>query len=137
MAVAPHRGKLLPRILLAEEDHEIRALWNSVLDRAGYDVVPCHGPDDLGRVVNSFAHDPKRPQYDLVVCNVRMLVGQLGTAVQSLQRTSRFPPLVVIMAYRGKELLAQLPELAVSAVFDQPFKIRQQLAAVRAIVSEQ
>jgi DNA-binding response OmpR family regulator len=118
----------LPRILLAEEDHEIRALWKVVLDRAGYEVTACDRAADLRTAI------APPVDFDLVVCNVRLLDTALKQTVARLQQQSVFPPLVVITAYRAAELPGGLGELKIMAVFDQPFHIRRQLATFRAIL---
>jgi DNA-binding response OmpR family regulator len=130
-----HRRAAIPRILLAEEDHEIRALWNTVLDRAGYEVMVCPSRAEFEQMVDRLVGDRSAPVIDLVVCDARMLDDTLRRRVARLQRATQFPTLVVIAAYRGKQLLAQMSGLDIEAVFDQPFRIREQLATVRSLIS--
>lgn len=126
--------KSIGRILLAEEDHEIRALWRTVLDRSGYDVVPCGSFADLRQTIDSLSVRGLRSAIDLVVCDARLLNDDLQGTISRLQSVSQFPTLVIIAAYRGKQLLAQMKQLNIKAVFDQPFQIQQQLAVVRTLV---
>ena len=94
----PDRKTGVARVLLAEEDHEIRALWKTVLDRSGYDVTACDSATDLRDTVESFSAGAFRSVIDLVVCDARMLNDDLRHTVCRLQSARQFPSLVVIAA---------------------------------------
>jgi DNA-binding response OmpR family regulator len=124
----------IARILLAEEDHEIQALWKMVLDRAGYEVITCGRRSDLPPMIRRLSVHGLRTAVDLVICDARMLGDDLRFMFQRQQAASDLPNLVVIAAYQGRQLLAQMDDLPVKAVFDQPFRIQEQLAVLRALL---
>ena len=81
----------ISRILLAEEDHEIRALWRTVLDRAGYDVIACGSQEALGQAIAAISTGAMRLEVDLFVCDARMLTDDVKETVSRLQKKSQFP----------------------------------------------
>ncbi len=127
-------AKRLPRILLAEPDYELRALWSFVLDRAGYEIIPCSSTIELTASLAASSESSCSIEFDLVVCDTRMLDPHTIAAFLHCQLQKNFPPLVMILALGDRANQRQLQGLNIAAVFDQPFDIKNQLAAVRSLL---
>jgi len=113
---------LPPRILLAEDDAEMRALVSEDLRRAGYGVIECAD----GAVLLDKIDSAKRTQeagFDLVVADVRM---PEMTGIQVLERmraVDPFTPYIVVTAFGSEEVRTAAIRLGAVAVLDKPFEI--------------
>jgi len=124
------------RVLLAEDDGEMRALLARALRGDGYDVVEC--PDgfrlleQLGSLLLSpevLGADPT--PFDLIVSDIRM-PGVTGLSVlEGLQLFEGLPPMILITAFGDAQTHAAAQRLGAVAVFDKPFDVDDLLAQVR------
>ena len=126
-----------PRVLLAEDDDEMRSLLASALRKDGYDVRTCtNGINLLERVAPSFPHGGTE-DYALVVSDIRM-PGLSGLEVLAdLQGHRSAPPLILITAFGDEETHARAKRLGAVAVFDKPFQIDRLLAEAHRVVDPQ
>ena len=131
-------GKLLngrdqPRILVAEDDDEMRVLLFETLRREGYKVTAC--PDGLhleDRLIVSEIGSQPTP-FELIISDIRM-PGLSGLEVlEGLQTCEASPPTILITAFGDEETHAQARQLGAAAVFDKPFDLDDLLARVRDI----
>lgn len=124
----------VPRILIAEDDDEMRWLLATLLRRDGYEVL--EAPDGR-RVVEELPSlsDPARPcGVDLVVSDIRMpgidgleLVRWLG-----LRRDP--PPIILITAFGSERVHDKARDLGAAAVFDKPFEFDDFRSFVRNVI---
>jgi len=120
---------LPPRILLAEDDAEMRALISGDLRCAGYGVVECADGAALLRKLNS-ANGTEGPGVDLVVADVRM-PGLTGLEVlEHLRGADPFTPYIVVTAFGSAETRRAAARLGAIAVLDKPFEIPDLLCLV-------
>jgi len=126
-----------PRVLLAEDDDEMRSLLASALRRDGYEVRTCtNGINLLERVAPSFPHGGAE-DYALIISDIRM-PGLSGLEVLAdLQGHRSAPPLILITAFGDEATHAQAKRLGAVAVFDKPFPIDRLLDATHRIVGPQ
>lgn len=120
---------LPPRILLAEDDSEMRAMVSSDLRRAGYGVVECADGAALLRRLDA-AERAEGLGVDLVVADVRM--PEL-TGLQVLERmrgADPFTPYIVVTAFGSPETRRAAARLGAIAVLDKPFEIEALLRLV-------
>jgi DNA-binding response OmpR family regulator len=113
-----------PRVLLAEDDAELRRFLATTLRRDGYEVIEAKNGDELLSLIGSQILSPlDRPAIDLVVSDIRM-PGQSGLRVlASLRRADWGTPVVLITAFGDRETHEEARRLGAVAVFDKPFDI--------------
>jgi DNA-binding response OmpR family regulator len=124
------------RILLAEDDKEMRTLLALSLKRAGYDVVKCSDGVDMLTHLAAFLlpYEPVHESFDLIISDIRM-PGVTGMEVlQGKPKRANFPPMILITAFGDDETHAQAAECGVAAMFDKPFDVDELLEKVNAIL---
>ena len=123
------------RILLAEDDDEMRTLLAWRLGKDGYEVTQCgHGIDLINRIDPLGAWGESK-QFDLVVSDIRM-PGITGLEVLEDVRHcgTECPPVILITAFGDRETHEKANRLGVAAVFDKPFDFNDLLAKVHELV---
>ncbi|NQU24516.1 MAG: response regulator [Candidatus Nealsonbacteria bacterium] len=124
------------RVLLAEDDDEMRALLAWRLRKDGYEVTECdHGIDLINRI-DPLGGPGESEEFDLVVSDIRM-PGITGLEVLEDMRHcgTECPPVILITAFGDEETHQQARRLGAVAMFDKPFDFNDLLATVREIVS--
>lgn len=117
-----------PRLLVAEDDDDLRYLIASALSAAGFDVVQCrHGVELLCELDEPTGAPPVG-----IVTDIRM-PGVSGLSIlEGLRSFTRDIPVVVISGYAGDQIRARESELGVIRVFDKPFDIDELVAVFAA-----
>jgi len=122
------------RILLGEDDEEMRALLRFALRRAGYEVVDCADGGCLAEHVSSSVLLEEEPSFDLVISDLR-LPGLSGLAImEALNSLPGAPPLILITAFGDAATHARADALGVAAMFDKPFELDVLLDEVARLV---
>lgn len=123
------QAKSRPRLLVAEDDHEMRRLLQQALRRDGYEVVAlASGTALLERMIE---RDDEDLDVDLVVSDVRM-PGLLGTDVLRVLRDRGCTvPVILITAFCEERLANHAVHLGAAALFSKPFDIDDLRTAVR------
>lgn len=124
-----------PRILVAEDDPEMRRLitWN--LNREGFETVECADGwqllDHLGDPVLSGEPD----DYDLIVSDIRM-PGVTGLEVlEGIHEAEWFVPMILITAFGNEDVHRRAKDLGAAAMFDKPFDINDLIKSIRQILA--
>lgn len=106
------------RILLADDDAEMRRLLASVLRAAGYRVEEADDGDDLRARLASLDGD-----LDLLVTDVQM-PGWTGLqALEWMKRNNPGVEVILITAFGDPDLHARAAALGARAVLDKPFDL--------------
>jgi CheY-like chemotaxis protein len=120
-----------PRILLAEDDNEMRSLMGQLLRRDGYEVVECPNGVGLLDYLSTFLGRSEPEHFDLVISDIRM-PGLSGLeVVGGLHRRPDFPPAILMTAFGDEKTHAEAEEIGVAAMFDKPFDMHELMAKVR------
>ena len=124
------------RILLAEDDKEMRRLLTQALCNCGYDVVAC--PDGMAMLTHLadflLPEELGPEQFDLIISDVRM-PGISGLEVlEGRPRQRDFPPMILITAFGDDETHALAAEFGAAAMFDKPFDIDDLMGTVKSIL---
>ena len=126
------------RILLAEDDYEMRALLAQSLQKAGYEVIEFSDGESLFNYINyinfSLLENEKYDQIDMIISDVRM-PGKSGIDILSkLHDIGRFPPIILITAFGDEKIHAKAERLGIAAMFDKPFDIDELVAKIREVI---
>jgi DNA-binding response OmpR family regulator len=124
------------RILVAEDDKEMRTLLSVVLRQHGYEVVEVPDGVELLQKLAPFASDSHGDNFDLVISDIR-LPGVAGlTVLEGLSQEQVLQPMILITAFGDKETHERAHRLG-APIFDKPFDIAILLDKVREMLSKQ
>ncbi|QSQ28374.1 response regulator [Pyxidicoccus parkwayensis] len=127
-------GRTAPRILVAEDQAEMRVLLRRALMRRGYEVVDASDGPRLVQAIVDGLLAPQTQVPDLIVTDVRM-PGYSGLEVLArLRREGWTTPVILITAFGDAQLHAEAKELGAACVLNKPFAMEDLVAAVEALV---
>ncbi|MBI4918103.1 MAG: response regulator [Acidobacteria bacterium] len=112
------------RVLLAEDDVELRALIAGALRREGYAVFEVADGEQLVRYIHRMHGDGElEAGVDLVISDVRM-PGRSGLdALERLRERDGALPVILMTAFPGPELREAVERAGAAVLFDKPFEI--------------
>jgi CheY-like chemotaxis protein len=112
-----------PRVLVAEDDGEMRKLVIEALQKDGYKVIGVpDGSQLLIRITSHYRLRPDPEPIDLIVTDIRMPVVSGLDIVQSLRDADWTTPVVVMTAFGNVETRLRADALG-AVLLDKPFKI--------------
>jgi DNA-binding response OmpR family regulator len=111
-----------PRVLLAEDDEEMRVLLAVTLRRDGFEVLEArNGAELLKLIAREILENREKPGIDLIVSDIRMPeVSGIG-ALASFRKDDWATPVLLITAFGDDEVRAEAKRLGAAAVFSKPF----------------
>lgn len=124
------------RILLGEDDAEMRSVLAEALRSKGYTVVECTEGMSLLAQLSSLLLSPEvagrdPDHFDLIISDIRM-PGVTGLSIlEGVQLFDGFPPMILITAFGDEETHAEASRLGVAAMFDKPFDVDELLGKVQ------
>jgi DNA-binding response OmpR family regulator len=118
------------RVLLAEDDNEMRRMLATALRRDGYEVEEARdGCELLARVRSSLLSTDDGAPVELVVSDVRM-PGWSGLEVlEKLREEDWAVPVILITAFGDEETRRKAREYGATLVLDKPFDVGDLCAA--------
>ena len=125
----PWRG----RILLAEDDHEMRNLLASRLRKDGFEVLEACDGGELSSLIDAVNEDrllTSNAIVDLVISDARMPHRSGLDALQGLRETDAKTPFILITAFGDTHTHSEAFRLGINAVFDKPFEVDDLCTAV-------
>lgn len=108
------------RLLLAEDDFELRELLACVLRDDGYEVIEASNGNQLWALL-SHENAAERPAFSLVVSDVRMPGLSTFEILTRLQRALAETPIILITAFGDQTTHLRALRLGASRVLDKPF----------------
>lgn len=132
----PETSTARPRLLLAEDDLQMRQLLADALRKDGYDVI--EAIDGLGLLdeLAIWLIDQKRrdPAIRLIISDIRM-PGVTGLSILAGLRQAGFSaPIILMTAFGDSDTHAAAMRLGVTAIFDKPFELDELRALVARLV---
>jgi len=122
------RTKKIPRVLVAEDDREMRAIVAAALRRLGYAVTEARdGATAVDHIGSCLLHNTPDPP-DVIVADIRM-PALTGLSVLASVRELDLP-VILITAFGDDYTHALARRLGAVTVFDKPFDIDMLCAAV-------
>ena len=113
-----------PRILLAEDDPDLRTVLSLYLRREGYQVVEAVDSTELEAVIRAATDGVwDMEPVDVVVSDVRMPGKNTLEVLRGLRRLDWVVPIVLITAFGSPEVHTEARRLGVRAVLNKPFDL--------------
>lgn len=113
-----------PRVILAEDDEDLRQLLADTLRRDGYEVTEASSGFELLELLADQLLSPgSAPHCELVITDIRMPGASGLQALETLRHWDWATPLMVITAFGDEQAHAEARRLGVAAVFDKPFDL--------------
>ena len=131
-----------PRVLVAEDDDDMRSLLSFMLRTDGCDVIECRDGIELRDHFDSFysPDDGKTVEdaadFDLVISDIRMPGFTAFDVLEEIQKSPRLPAVILITAFGDGETHERAYHLGAKAVFDKPFEFRRLLLTVKKLLAE-
>jgi DNA-binding NtrC family response regulator len=126
----PRTGRA-PRVVVAEDDAELRRLLAVKLRKSGYDVVEAVSGE---RLAQHLLAEGGLEQTDLILSDIRM-PGLSGMDLLAYLHTrGQFPPVVLITAFGDWRTHEEAERLGATAVFDKPLDLDDLVGWVRSAV---
>ncbi|MBW2702017.1 MAG: response regulator [Deltaproteobacteria bacterium] len=124
------------KIVLAEDDEDMRDLLAGALKRAGYAVDEvADGNELLDHLADGLLAEGRVPP-DLIVSDIRM-PGWTGLDVLAgLREPDWTVPIILITAFGNEETHAEAERLGAAVLLDKPFDVDDLLQAVHKVISE-
>jgi two-component system, response regulator, stage 0 sporulation protein F len=119
------------RVLLAEDDDDLRDLVATALRRDGYDVITAHdGTELLDQLASVRLAAEQSAPIDLIISDVKM-PGWTGLQVlEGIRATDWATPVILITGFGDHHIRREADRLGVAAFFDKPFDIDDLRTAV-------
>jgi len=126
------------RIILAEDDYEMRSLLAMSLRKCGYEVIECS--DGIGMLAHLetffLPEEFNRQPVDLVISDIRM-PGVTGMELLEGKPKDRdFPPMILITAFGDAETHEIAHKFGAAAIFDKPFDLDLLVDKVKRVLAE-
>jgi CheY-like chemotaxis protein len=119
------------RVLVAEDDAELRTLIVMALRDAGYLVTEAvDGNELLDGIADSIMDDGRVGAFDLIVSDIQMPGFTALDILAGLRRTLSHTPVILITAFGDPLVRHKAERLGAVCVFDKPFDIADLRRAV-------
>jgi DNA-binding response OmpR family regulator len=137
-APSGHSRSAVPaRVLLAEDDNELRALLASSLREDGFEVVEvADGNVLVDRLADAMSSDGSLNGFDLVVSDIRMPGFSALEVMTGMRRLLQRTPVVLITAFGDPKTHERAKRLGAARVFDKPFDVDELRAAALELVKQ-
>jgi CheY-like chemotaxis protein len=123
-----------PRVLLAEDDDEMRALLLFWLRQDGYDVTECRDGNDLLTRLEQSVLSGELMGFDLVLSDIRMPNGSALDVLDELYGCDGLPPTILITAFGERVIHAEARRLGAQEVIDKPLDRDVLMARIRRVL---
>lgn len=130
---APNHGERPARILVADDDVEIRCLLVAALRQSGHLVSQARDGLELLTVLSAVSTPQLEPPA-AVISDIRMPLFSGLDALRNARGFGLDVPFILMTAYRDPQVLADAHALGASALFDKPFDIDHLLREIGAAV---
>lgn len=122
------------RILLAEDDTEMRSMLAGALRTSGFEVIEARDGAELTKALDDVAlamlEREEVLRLDLIISDIHM-PGTTGMEVLARMRRAQMEtPVILMTAFGDDRTHAEADKLGVEMVLDKPFALRDLLAAV-------
>ncbi len=124
-----------PRILVAEDDLEMRRFLVTALRMDGYSVTEAANGDDVLSYVGPYLHAGMEFCFDLIISDIRMPGIDGLDILAGLGMCDQAPPVVLITAFGDARTHADAERLGAVMLLDKPFDVDELRAVLRRCLS--
>ena len=142
VTVKSRKGNFIPkketakyRVLLAENDAQVRSVIADALNHAGYETVLCRDGLDLLEHVSVFLfpHPRKSKNIDLIISNL-FLPGVTGMEIlEGIQSIDKFPPIILLAGFNIGMTSKRASHLGAAAIFNKPLDLNALIKKVETV----
>lgn len=126
-----------PRVLLAEDDAELRSLVASSLREDGFEVVEVSDGNALvDRLADAMAADGSLDGFDLVLSDIRMPGFSALEVMTGMRRMLFRTPIVLITAFGDPKTHERAKRLGAALVIDKPFDVDELRGAIAELLQK-
>jgi DNA-binding response OmpR family regulator len=124
------------RVLLAEDDDDIRMELAEALAADGYLVIEARDGDEfLNSLIDAVPEQQSLRAYDAIITDV-VMPGFSGIDVLlALRRSTAFIPVILVTAYADERTMRAAERLGVVALFRKPFDLNEILGVLATSLS--
>lgn len=123
------------RILLAEDNDEMRSQLAEVLKGQGYEVIECRNGGELLKHLSPIILDPTAATINLIISDIRTPSATGLQVLEYIDKREGIPPIILITGFGDDHTHAQARQFRASAIFDKPFEIEDLPVKVREVLS--
>jgi len=125
-----------PRVLLAEDDEDLRSLLAEQFRRSGFEVVEAEdGTAVVECLAQSILRADPRASYDLIVSDIRLPGLSALDVLRGARSALELTPVILITGFGDRRTHDRALFLGASAVFDKPLDIDDLIAAARRLIA--
>ena len=118
-----------PRVMIVDDDAEMRALLRDALEREGFRVHEHPAAEGLMPLIASWAPH--------VVVLDKVMAGSSGLDVlRQLRRDHPGTPVVLVTAFGGSEVEAEARKLGAAYYMDKPFRVTRLLEVLQTVLGQ-
>lgn len=118
-----HSELVAARIIVAEDDRDMREMLASSLRRRGHEVVECENGAILLHAIDLLTRN--RRQVDLIISDVRMPGLPGMRALEMVRAEDPYVPVIVMTGFPEIDARVEASELGVAGFFAKPFDIEE------------
>jgi two-component system C4-dicarboxylate transport response regulator DctD len=127
-----HHDDMRPRVLLAEDDLEMRRLVAERLDKNGYDVVEVGNGIELLRMLEDHLCRARGQSFDVVVSDVRMHGASGLCGLQLVHDMDPTLPVVLMTGYPD-DVRDTASRLGAVSLLHKPFPVKRLVDVLQAV----
>ena len=116
----------LPRVVIAEDDDDMRAVLNELISGLGVEVAEAASGSELIKLLTDDGN------VDLIVTDVRMPWMTGYNVALSARNSGLAVPVILVTAFPDDALAAQVEHLGSAVLLAKPFRPEELLSLVRA-----
>lgn len=123
------------RILLAEDDHDVRLVLTHLLELAGYEVTAVtNGAEMLDVLAASILHETGASAPDIIITDVRMPGFNGLNIIEGLRANGWTQPVIVMSAFGDEDMEERIARMEHATFFPKPFEPQQLTAALHQLI---
>jgi len=127
-------SRTVPKILLAEDDYEMRRMLALRLRQEEFEVIECSDGYQLLDHMGNPVFEGQPDDFDIIISDIRM-PGITGLEVlEGIYESEWFTPMILITAFGDNDTHAKAEELGAAAFFDKPFDIEKLMEKIKEIL---
>ncbi|MFO0552591.1 MAG: response regulator [Polyangiaceae bacterium] len=133
--LGPRISSYRARVVVADDDADIRTLLAVALRREGYEVVEAATGAELLEIVGDWLLFCDGPRPDAVISDIRMPGFSGTTVLGGLRATDKTIPFLLMTAFGSEQLEEYAREMGADGFYRKPFDVFEMVATLSALLS--